>query len=511
LKAEDVGKAGAKWQFGTDEDSKRYIDNEAKTWELRRKHGYGARRIYRLLGIKESTVNDWLFYGRHAGLRCISTGTTTGCCLKFKRTAIWNCQRLETFQLPSSQKIRIIKHGDRMDTCYTPTPEKNMVLEDWLRFFGIWLAEGSASLGDRKGEYIISITQMNDEKRKCIKNWVDKISHQVGFSAWEEASNSHSKCVKFKNKQMYEYLKQFGHAKDKFIPKEIKMLPPEDLRILLDAMVYGDGYVDSYGAIYYSTISKKLADDVQEIALKVGKVGITHKDKRTGVMTVRITDDDACVTKRSIKWTEYAGQVYCVTVPNHLLYVRRNGRACWCGNSTYTVECTAKLFDTSSTDLNLLADKVVSLCSCLTAQQLGPAIIDAGAVVYTGYSQEFWFYTADAAGTTRAVQSPFLAEFQFVASLLNGKNTGDARSDQLARYDEEINYWTVGDGKDNADAMELSRILEINKGISTFLGESAVSPSPRRAVLTSSLLSPQMVFVVPTLLITYMAYRELQK
>lgn len=79
------------------------------------------------------------------------------------------------------------------------------------------------------------------------------------------------------------------------------------------------------------------------------------------------------------------------------------------GNSTtFTVECTAKLFDTSSSDLNLLADKVCSLCSCLTAQLLGPAIIDAGAVAYTGYSEEFWFYTADAAGTTRAVQSPFL-------------------------------------------------------------------------------------------------------
>lgn len=182
------------------------------------------------------------------------------------------------------------------------------------------------------------------------------------------------------------------------------------------------------------------------------------------------------------------------------------------GNSkTYTVECTAKLFDTSSTDLNLLADKVVSLCSCLTAQQLGPAIIDAGAVAYTGYMQEFWFYTADEAGTTRAVQSPFLAEFQFVASLLNGRSTGDARADQLARYDEEINFWTVGDGKDNADAMELSRILEINKGISTFLGQSAVSPSPRPAILTSSFLSPQIVFAVPALLVVYMAIKELRK
>jgi len=179
------------------------------------------------------------------------------------------------------------------------------------------------------------------------------------------------------------------------------------------------------------------------------------------------------------------------------------------GNSyTYTVECTAKLFDTSSTDLNLLADKVCSLCSCLTAQQLGPAIIDAGAVAYTGYSQEFWFYTADEAGTTRAVQSPFLAEFQFVASLLNGKNTGDARTDQLARYDEEINFWTVGDGKDNADAMELSRILEINKGISVFLGQSGIAPSPPQILVAGP---SSLLWIAEFLILAALAYQELKR
>jgi len=154
--------------------------------------------------------------------------------------------------------------------------------------------------------------------------------------------------------------------------------------------------------------------------------------------------------------------------------------------TTYTVECTQKLFDTSSTDLNLLADKVCSLCSCLTAVELGPAIVDAGAVAYTGYKTEFWFYIGDEPGTSRAVNSPFLAEFQFVGSLLQGKTTGDARADQLRQYDEEINYWITGDGKDHGDAMELSRILEMNKSNSVFLGQSGVTPSPRLAIQISS-------------------------
>jgi len=28
----------------------------------------------------------------------------------------------------------------------------------------------------------------------------------------------------------------------------------------------------------------------------------------------------------------YSGVVYCVEVPNHIIFVRRNGKACWCGN-----------------------------------------------------------------------------------------------------------------------------------------------------------------------------------
>jgi len=30
---------------------------------------------------------------------------------------------------------------------------------------------------------------------------------------------------------------------------------------------------------------------------------------------------------------KYCGSVYCVTVPNHTIYVEKNGIPCWCGNS----------------------------------------------------------------------------------------------------------------------------------------------------------------------------------
>ncbi|MCJ7633806.1 hypothetical protein MUP77_15645 [Candidatus Bathyarchaeota archaeon] len=178
------------------------------------------------------------------------------------------------------------------------------------------------------------------------------------------------------------------------------------------------------------------------------------------------------------------------------------------GNTdVYSVESTNILVRDDSPELELFKDKVIDLCSCLTAVYLGPAIIDAGAVVYTGYKEEFWFFVGDAAGTTRAVQSPFVTEFEFVKSLLLGKSTGSARTDQLAKFDEEITYWTTGAGKDDSNSMELARILEMNKANSVFLGEGYVTPSPSPTVMVAGASS--IPFALAAILLGVLIYREI--
>jgi len=172
--------------------------------------------------------------------------------------------------------------------------------------------------------------------------------------------------------------------------------------------------------------------------------------------------------------------------------------------NVYTVECTNVLVTVNSPELALFKDKIVSLCSCLTAQQLGPALMDAGAVAYTGYKEEFFFYIGDDAGTTRAVQTPFLAEFQFIASLLQGKPTGESRAEQMKKYDEEIAYWTTGGGKDHPDALELARILDVNKSISVFLGETGVTPSPISQIAVPTPLKIAVPFVLSFATVLYL-------
>jgi hypothetical protein len=170
-------------------------------------------------------------------------------------------------------------------------------------------------------------------------------------------------------------------------------------------------------------------------------------------------------------------------------------------------ECTEVFMRVGDPEVELMKDRVVHLNSCLTAQELGPAIIDAGAIAYIGSKEEFWFFTGDAPGTTRAVRSPFLAEYQFDASILQGKSNSDARQDQMRKYDEEIDYWTFGDGKDDPNSLELSRILGINKSISVFLGEGTVVPSPTRPMVVSASMLP---ILLPYLALSWLIYRELK-
>ena len=175
--------------------------------------------------------------------------------------------------------------------------------------------------------------------------------------------------------------------------------------------------------------------------------------------------------------------------------------------SVYTCQNLAPLLHAENPqELALMKDRVVDLCSCLTATTLGPALIAAGAVAYAGYKQEFWFYTGDSPGASRAVQSPFLAEFQFTVSLLRGKSTGEARADQLVKYDEEIAYWTTGDGKNHPSASEIANILQMNKGTSTFLGEGSVSPSPQSGALPTQINSV-IPLVVATAALGYAIYK----
>lgn len=167
--------------------------------------------------------------------------------------------------------------------------------------------------------------------------------------------------------------------------------------------------------------------------------------------------------------------------------------------TTTTLECTEMFMQVglSNGNIELMKDRVVHTNSCECGRDLGPAIMKAGALGYVGSNESFWFYTGDAANATRAVRSPFLAEWQFEVSLLQGRTVGEAREDMRKKYEEELTYWIEGEGKNHPDASEIARIININKSISTFSGDVQTKPSTAGGAtqLTSSFVAPAVIIV----------------
>jgi len=215
----------------------------------------------------------------------------------------------------------------------------------WLEFLGYFISEGHTcshkkvmSNGDIKYYGLVGISQNKKESREKMQNCVNKLPFR--FS---------SNMVSY-NKDLYNELKIYGKAHQKYIPDYIKNLSSRQQKIFFDAMMLGDGS-RSNGKINYYTSSKKLADDMQELILKIGlaadiieinRIGrdngknnyknITrHKEYRLNIKEISLTPREHNGTKPIL--LPYNGKIYCATVPNHIMYVRRNGRAVWCGNS----------------------------------------------------------------------------------------------------------------------------------------------------------------------------------
>jgi ferredoxin len=320
---------------------------------------------------------------------------------KVRVSAKWKCQSTTTFLLP---KIERPVYPNKS------VPAKRIDIDDWLRFFGYWLAEGCTSGPGKHRGYRVTITQNNDEKRKKIKEVCDRIGRQIGCSFFEYDSNKHSKAVVAKNKQLFTYLRQFGRAHEKYIPKELKMLPPEKLKILVESMCFGDGWWKTPNYCIYYTTSKRLADDLQEIMVKIGGCASIHVRRKGNYrpvynVSLKFNKKEHCVSKW--EWINYEGMVYCVEVPNHIILIRRNGKASFTGNCILTAACRQPFIqvpggpftinERTITCLEALGTELVRnrhchFLSCLTGAYLGYELVATyGARSFIGYNYYFFY------------------------------------------------------------------------------------------------------------------------
>lgn len=224
----------------------------------------------------------------------------------------------------------------------------------FLKFLGFYTAEGCCD--PNGGEISISFCNTdNGIEKKIISDLIVKLGYKLKHTMLE---NSAGVC-KIYNKGLAIWLhNNIGHlAHNKKVPSFIKELTPKLIENYLDYLYIGDGH-KAPTSHTLTTTSKKLSEDVEELIIKSGYSFYTYireirisnklidnrkiisKHKSYEINWLKKSNDFNIETKipkqtKSYieKWTDYDDMVYCVTVPNNLLFVKRKGKAVWCGNS----------------------------------------------------------------------------------------------------------------------------------------------------------------------------------
>lgn len=224
---------------------------------------------------------------------------------------------------------------------YTPTIEipriEAKVPENWrnqeqMQHFGEISIEDAAELiawyvtegyADAKRTVICQSKRVNPENHARICSLLDRIGARYS------ARGRDDKDITIGSVELSAWLRNECGAgsSNKYLPMWLKEQPVEILRIVLETMIEGDGWIN--GTSYaYKSISKKLRSDVSEIAQKCGYGTCENKDT---VQIRKVQNTPTLNTKPTIE--HYEGRIYCCEVPNGLIFVRQNGKAFWSHNS----------------------------------------------------------------------------------------------------------------------------------------------------------------------------------
>ena len=241
------------------------------------------------------------------------------------RTGEWVGNELDTIHIAGRPYI----DGQTIDYSEDLVFDADLFLE----FFGYWITEGSLSR-----DYCVVLAQSREVHPETYERMTQVVC-ELGY----EPSCKDTTIV-INDVRLVTWLKQFGQSHDKFVPREFLNATPRQLRIMADAMFEGDGGVyyrekDNHTRYELFTSSKQLADDYQELALKLGmSANIKPQKGEHGTeYVVRWSLKDEVWTNNDKRfdneaWVDYDGMVYCAEVPNHVIYVRRNGVPVWSGN-----------------------------------------------------------------------------------------------------------------------------------------------------------------------------------
>lgn len=228
--------------------------------------------------------------------------------------------------------------------------------QDFAAFMGMWLAEGHISrAGD---EYRVVISQ--SANGKGLAQYRQLLIQLLGI---EPAY--HRGAWIFRNKALFEYLSRLGgRAWEKTIPREVLDMPADCLELFWRFYWLGDGSIHGTSENIVTT-SRAVADGLVEVLQKTGRWGVIRVHKSVSPLSVheayRVCAHARPVAQVVVSTVPYSGMVGCVSVPNGIVYVRRNGKPAWCGNSFAQLRTIADTYSVARACISLRKQELVGL------------------------------------------------------------------------------------------------------------------------------------------------------
>lgn len=220
-------------------------------------------------------------------------------------------------------------------------------IDDFSSFLGWFISEGCLhKKSGTNGHYRLSISQNQGPKLDEIIDIIKRCGFT--YSIRKDKRDTNVNVVVY-GRALFEHIEShIGHGSwNKNIPSYVFSWNRKQRLNVLNSLIDGDGHrsKDRRNSTCYYSVSKRLAGDVQRLAMSLGMYAkVTHCKQNENahgsyIYVVNITKTDKAVKERTVtrdmmSSVAYSGNIFCYTVPNGLLITRRNGKTGIHGNST---------------------------------------------------------------------------------------------------------------------------------------------------------------------------------
>ncbi|MGB4825059.1 MAG: hypothetical protein WBP82_09175 [Leuconostoc mesenteroides] len=234
--------------------------------------------------------------------------------------------------------------------------DRKLDADAWFEFLGYYISEGCVnwSYNSKKekivyGANISQCIEKNPETYAKIVNCIKRLGFKLSLS---------KVSINIQDRSLGKFVSKLGKSHEKHIPKQMMFASKRQLLLLFNAYMEGDGSKPAGNCKDYfqcGTVSKQLKDDLMDIGLKCGYIPRLIQIRTVSASTkrpyYRLSFSTCTIEydkKIALSQENYDGIVWCPSTNNGIIYIRRNGKCCYSGNSelwAYNSERSRKLYD----------------------------------------------------------------------------------------------------------------------------------------------------------------------